>query len=147
MNGDGRLRIEEFTKVFTSLTGDKLPLDKLMERVAAPAVESFDLRQPPPPSGVAKGTTSKNWCEVTFSFALLTVICYFALNHHEVRKNFDFLPATCEPYSDGQLRPQIRPYRHCSQACGGCYRSWTSERCSTKMRMHYSINEYEMEVS
>lgn len=47
----------------------------------------------------------------TLACALLTAICYFALNHHEVRKNVEFLPATCEPYSDAQLRPEIRPYR------------------------------------
>ena len=24
-----------------------------------------------------------------------------------------FLPATCEPYADNILRPEVRPYRHC----------------------------------
>jgi hypothetical protein len=83
----------------------------------------------------------------TLACALLTAICYFALNHHEVRKNVEFLPATCEPYSDAQLRPEIRPYRHCSQQCLGCFSSWTPVPCSKKMGMHYSINEYDMQAS
>jgi len=80
-------------------------------------------------------------------FGILSLICFMTLNYPEIRKNYEFLPATCEPFSQGVLHPEVRPYRHCSQSCIGCYQSWNPVPCSSKMSMHRSINQYDLEAS
>ena len=65
----------------------------------------------------------------------------------EMRRNLTFKPAMCEPYADDFLRPEIRPYRHCTQLCLGCYHSYAFPTCAQKLGMHWSINEYDMDAA
>ena len=80
-------------------------------------------------------------------FGVLTIVCFFGLNYPELRKNLVYLPAVCEPYADTQIRPEIRPYRHCYMTCFGCHESWSRTSCSTRLGMHYRINEYDLDAS
>ncbi len=79
-------------------------------------------------------------------FGILTLACFVGINYPEIRKNFDYLPATCEPYNQGGLHPEIRPYRYCYQSCFGCFQSWTPVSCMSKMIRHRSINEYDLDA-
>jgi len=79
------------------------------------------------------------------SFIALLVfgmICY-----PELRKNLVFRPAMCQPYFDGALRPEIRPYRHCTSSCFGCRPTWNPTPCSFKLGMHSRINEYNLDAA
>lgn len=77
---------------------------------------------------------------------VLSLLVFALLCYPELRKNLVYLPATCQPYSDGVLRPEIKPYRHCRTSCFGCMESWNPTPCSLKMGMHLRINEYDMDA-
>jgi hypothetical protein len=79
--------------------------------------------------------------------AALAVGIFAGLCYPELRKNMVFEPATCQPYVNDILRPEIRPYRHCYQSCTGCRPAYSSTTCGFKMGMHYQTNEYNMEAS
>lgn len=98
------------------------------------------------PAGVRQPRKEEATCAALL-LGVLSLVCFATLNHPEIRKNFDFLPATCEPFVSAGLHPEIRPFRHCSQSCGGCFPSWTPISCTSKLAMHYSINEYDLQAS
>ena len=75
----------------------------------------------------------------SMSFVIFHVLCY-----PELRRNLMYLPAMCQPYNDGVIYPEVKPYRHCYQACNGCMESWAPVPCSVKSGMHLSINEYDL---
>ena len=83
----------------------------------------------------------------TAAFGILSLVVFVTLNYPELRKNLVYQPATCEPYFDAVIRPEIRPYRHCYMSCFGCMQSWSPIPCSLKLGMHYSINEYDLQAS
>ena len=79
--------------------------------------------------------------------AIGALIVFGLLCYPEVCRNLYFLPAQCEPFFEGVLRPEIRPYRHCYESCSGCYESWSHTSCSFKLGMHSAVNEYDMKAA
>ena len=80
---------------------------------------SLGWRQPRPRESLLGAAA----CSV-LSLSIFVFLCY-----PELRKNFSFLPAQCEPYFDAAVHPEILPYRHCSQSCFGCVASWNPTPC------------------
>ena len=80
----------------------------------------------------------------TATCGVMSALVFLFLCYPELRRNTLFLPATCEPYADNILRPEVHPYRHCFMSCLGCHHSFTTVPCSFKLGMHASINQYDL---
>ena len=79
---------------------------------------------------------------------VFSLILFAGLLYPEWRKNNVFLAAQCEPYTEGMLRPEIRPYRECYQSCvSACVLAWSPTPCSFKLGMHRTINEYDIRAA
>ena len=81
---------------------------------------------------------------IMFCMSVLVSLVFLLLCYPELRRNLLFLPAKCEPYADAQLRPEVRPYRHCYTSCIGCTPAFSITPCTFKLGMHYAINEYDL---